>query len=70
MFKNDPTGFRDHYIALMKNGFDDTPRHLLKKFLDIDLDDPALLTGAFGFLESKLNDLKKLYALNEKKKPE
>ena len=67
MFKDNPTGFHDRYIALMRNGFDDTPEHLLKTFLNIDFEDPNMLPNALRILDSKLNDLKSLYLQIEKK---
>ncbi len=67
MFKDDPTTFRNRYIALMRNGFDDTPEHLLKTFLNIDFDDPNMLPNALRILNSKLNDLKSFYLQIEKK---
>jgi oligoendopeptidase F len=69
MFRNDPVGFRDRYIALMRNGFDDTPEHLLKTSLNIDLEDPALLRSALAILEQRLDELRKLYQQNERGKP-
>ena len=68
MFKSDPEGFRDRYLAMMRNGFDDTPEHLLKAFLNIDLEDPAMLRNAFAILENKLDNLQSLYQQIEKKK--
>jgi oligoendopeptidase F len=67
MFKENPTDFHDRYIALMRNGFDDTPEHLLKKFLNIDLDNSNTLLSALKLLESKLDDLKQLYLQFEMK---
>ena len=67
MFKDNPTEFRDRYIALMRNGFDDTPEHLLKTFLNIDFEDPNMLPNALRILDGKLNDLKSLYLQIEKK---
>ncbi len=66
MFKNDPAGFRKNYIALMRNGFDDSPTALLKKFLNIDLESPDLLNDILKIIESKVNSLKDLYAQEEK----
>ena len=68
MFKENPTDFHDHYIALMRNGFDDTPEHLLKKFLNIDLDNSNTLLSALKLLESKLDNLKQLYLQFEMKR--
>jgi oligoendopeptidase F len=62
-FERDPTQFSKHYVALLKNGFDDTPATLEKKFLGIDLDDEAaLVAGADRFIEARTDTLAKLYA--------
>jgi oligoendopeptidase F len=52
----DPS-FDERYVALMRNGFDDTPSALLRRFLDIDLSNPALLSGMFEYLEDLLGEL-------------
>jgi hypothetical protein len=44
MYRQDPEHFAPRYIALMKNGFDAPPQVLLKRFLDLDLRDPAFLS--------------------------
>jgi len=68
MLKKDPAGFQKNYIALMRNGFDDSPTALLKKFLNIDLESPDLLTDVLKIIENKVNDLKELYIREEKVK--
>jgi len=55
-FEHDPQGFARRYVALLENGFDAPPRTLLKKFLDIDLDDaPGLVAGASAWIEGRAN---------------
>jgi oligoendopeptidase F len=45
------------YVALLKNGFDDVPAALLKRFLNIDLFDPSLLQDDLDLLNRRLNQL-------------
>ncbi|HSE40073.1 MAG TPA: M3 family metallopeptidase [Acidobacteriota bacterium] len=61
MFLNKPNSFVPRYIALMKNGFNAPPEELLKKFLDIDLNDPRLLTDDVDVLTHKVNLLEQEY---------
>ena len=65
MFKTNPGEFVKKYLALMRNGFNDTPTVLLKKFLDIDLNDPQLLNDSMKLLEKKINELQLLYSKAE-----
>jgi oligoendopeptidase F len=67
MFKKDPQEFSNKYLALMRNGFNNTPSVLLKKFLDIDLNDPQLLSDAMKLLENKIDELQSLYSIDIKK---
>ena len=53
--------FIPRYIALMRNGFDAPPEALLKRFLDIDLHDPQLVSNALSAVEDKVNLLEKSY---------
>jgi oligoendopeptidase F len=55
MYARDPERFVSRYIALMKNGFDAPPKNLLKRFLDLDLDDPRLITNAVRVVEQKVS---------------
>ena len=55
MYLRDREHFVPRYIALMKNGFDAPPEVLLKRFLNLDLGDPRLLTNALSALEERLN---------------
>jgi oligoendopeptidase F len=61
MYKRDPQNFVPRYIALLKNGFNAPPEVLLKRFLDIDLHDPQLLTDDLKILEEKVNLLERSY---------
>jgi oligoendopeptidase F len=61
LYTRDPQQFTPRYIALMRNGFDAPPEALLKRFLGVDLHDPALLSNAFGVLEDKVSLLEKSY---------
>jgi oligoendopeptidase F len=60
-YNRDPKDFVPRYIALMRNGFDAPPEVLLKRFLDIDLHDPQLVTNALHIVEDKVNLLEKSY---------
>ena len=64
MYLRDPADFVPRYIALMKNGFTARPEILLKRFLDLDLRNPRLLTNALDTVEDKLNLLDKAYKGN------
>ncbi|HEY0386584.1 MAG TPA: M3 family metallopeptidase [Pyrinomonadaceae bacterium] len=61
LFQRNPARFTERYIALMRNGFDAPPAHLLKRFLDIDLNDPRLVSDAISITESKVNLLAESY---------
>jgi len=61
MYLRDRRHFVPRYIALMKNGFDAPPAILLKRFLNLDLRDPRLLTNALSAIEERLNLLEKSY---------
>jgi oligoendopeptidase F len=60
LYKADPDAFLPRYRALLENGFDDTPRNLMKRFLDIDLDSPALLGDAVTVVDARLKALESL----------
>lgn len=62
MYSRDPRSFTPRYIALMKNGFDAPPEVLLRRYLDIDMRDPRILTDAARLLESKVDLLEREYA--------
>jgi oligoendopeptidase F len=61
MYSRDPERFMPRYLALMRNGFDAPPKTLLKRFLDLNLDDPRLMTNALRVIEDKVNLLEKIY---------
>lgn len=61
LYARDPVRFAPRYVALMGNGFDAPPAPLLKRFLDMDLDDPRLLPDALRVLEEKLKRLEESY---------
>jgi oligoendopeptidase F len=70
-FEKDPKGFSQGYVALLKNGFDDRPQALEKKFLEIDLDDSvALVANAADMIGKRTATLERLYAVTgDKAKP-
>lgn len=49
--------FVPRYVALLKNGFDETPQELLKRFLQIDFSDSSLLKDDLELLNRRLDDL-------------
>ncbi|HXZ81810.1 MAG TPA: M3 family metallopeptidase [Terriglobales bacterium] len=57
LYISDRERFVPRYIALLKNGFDAPPDALLKKFLDVDLFDPALLSDGLRLLNARLDQL-------------
>lgn len=60
-FEQDPTGFSRRYCALLKNGFNDTPAALVRRFLEIDLNnEAALVTNAGTLIEQRTAVLKGL----------
>ena len=61
LYRHDPEHFVPSYIALLQNGFNAPPEVLLKRFLDIDLNDPQLVTNALSVVEDKINLLEKSY---------
>ena len=61
MFTQAPASFVKNYISLMGNGFDAPPEVLLSKFLEIDLHDPGLVTGAVKILDNKVRLLEQEY---------
>ena len=61
-YKKDPAGFAKRFTALERNGFNDTPPHLLQKFLGINPSDPKTYAAVFAQQEDYLNQLQQLYA--------
>jgi oligoendopeptidase F len=49
--------FVPRYIALLKNGFNQSPAELLKNFLEIDVSNPSLLSDDLNLLNRRLNQL-------------
>jgi len=64
LYQKDPGRFVTQYNALMRNGFDAPPSILLKKFLNIDLNDPQILAGPIQVLTQKVDLLEKEYSQN------
>lgn len=57
---NDPQ-FDAQYVALMSNGFPDTPIHLLQKYLKLDPFNPSAVKESMSVFDQKLNELDALY---------
>ena len=64
LWKASPQAFAASYVALLQNGFDDTPANLLRHFLKIDLDDEATLVANAQIIAEE-----KLTALEREKSP-
>jgi len=62
LYTLDPKQFIPRYLALMSNGFNAPPADLLKRFLDIDLNDPRLVSDACRILDDKVQRLEALYS--------
>jgi oligoendopeptidase F len=62
-YEGRPETFSRHYVALLKNGFNDTPAALEKKFLGIDLgDETGLVADADRFIGARTELLARLYS--------
>ena len=62
-FESNPSAFSSRYVALLRNGFTDTPQALEKKFLGIDLANEAgLVAGAVTFIDGRTATLSELYS--------
>lgn len=60
--EQDPKDFPVRYVALLKNGFTDTPQALEKKFLGVDIyDADALVQNAAAMVDAYSKELKALY---------
>ena len=58
-----PASFGPRYVALLKNGFTDSPSVLEQKFLGIDFsNERALVADASTFIEIRISALERLYA--------
>jgi oligoendopeptidase F len=56
-YTKSPTTFVPRFLALMKGGFPAPPVVLLKRHLDIDLDDPRTTDEAIALLEERVTEL-------------
>jgi oligoendopeptidase F len=59
LYEQKPGWFAPRYIALLRNGLDDTPENLLRRFLDIDFDGDALLANAVSVVDTRLKALER-----------
>jgi oligoendopeptidase F len=57
LYKTKPDWFVPRYLALLKNGFNQSPAELLHQFLAIDLSAPALLNDDLALLNHRLDQL-------------
>jgi oligoendopeptidase F len=65
-FERDPNEFAPRYVALLKNGFDDSPAALERRFLGIDLsDERALVENSAMLIDARTAVLEKLYSSGE-----
>ena len=62
LYKRDPQNFIPRYNALLRNGYTTSPENLLKKFLDINLNDPQFASGFSQVIEDKLTIFETLYS--------
>ena len=61
-YEKDPAGFSQRYVALLKNGFTDTPQAMLKRFLNIDMTDVSgLVNNATSEIDWRAATLNRLY---------
>jgi oligoendopeptidase F len=61
-FQRDPEAFSRQYVALLKNGLNDSPAALEKRFLAIDLNDEAgLVANASAFIDANTAVLSTFY---------
>lgn len=61
MYKADPAAFAKRYVAMQRNGYDDSPPNLLRKFMGIDLKDPKVYDAVFAQQARYLAELETLY---------
>lgn len=62
-FQTDPNRFSQRYVALLKNGFNDTPAALEKRFLAIDLSNEAgLVADAAALIDERTAVLSAIYS--------
>jgi len=60
-YQQDPKDFARRFTGLLRNGFNDTPENLLKKFMYMNLTNPKTFEAVFVQQEKYLNDLEALY---------
>lgn len=60
-YRQEPKDFARRFTGLLRNGFNDTPSGLLKKFMYMDLTNPKTFEAAFAQQEKYLNALEALY---------
>jgi oligoendopeptidase F len=65
LFQKNPKTFVPQYVALLKNGFNAPPEELLKQFLNIDLNDPQMLSDDVELLTQRVNQLAEEYSKSE-----
>lgn len=62
-FERDPQAFSVRYVALLRNGFNDTPARLERRFLGIDIAaEPSLVSNAQALIEARTQTLANLYS--------
>lgn len=62
-YERDAQGFSPQYVALLKNGFNDSPAALERRFLGIDLsDERGLVANAAGVIGARTQTLSTLYS--------
>jgi oligoendopeptidase F len=62
LYQRDPKAFLPKYLALVRNGFNAPPAELLKKYLNIDLHDPKLVSDTLAVLDGRIKELQSLYS--------
>ena len=61
LLRNHRDSFCKNYATLLKNGFNASPRVLLKHYLGIDIDNPDLVKDAISVIKIKVGQLEELY---------
>ncbi|HEY3265893.1 MAG TPA: M3 family metallopeptidase [Armatimonadota bacterium] len=61
-YQDNPAKFGPQFTALLRNGFNDSPARLLKRFMNVSLTDPKTYDAVFQKHEQYLKDLEALYA--------
>ncbi len=60
-YQKDPVDFARRFTGLLRNGFNDTPQNLLRKFMYMNLTNPKTFESVFAQQEQYLIDLEALY---------